>query len=147
LGTKYKYNQKDEIMKSKNVFLYVFLLLFHLFSFPALTFAEEIMSEVLIVIKSDEILAFSSLKNNWVSESLNQNEKVLKKGAKGNVAVVVTNKRILGFSVFTNVWGKESLGFNELIQEIQVDGNVATAVTDRRVFGFNAHSGEWLEAR
>ena len=114
---------------------------------PSLTYAEEIMSEVLIVIKTDEILAFSSLKNNWVSESLKQNERVLRKGSKGNVAIVVTNLRILGYSAFTNEWEKESLSFNELIEEIQVDGNVATAATNSRVFGFNAHTGTWLEAK
>lgn len=134
-------------MKSKISLLYVLFLLFPLLSFPSLTYAEEIMSEVLIVTKADEILAFSSLKNNWVSESLKQNERVLKKGSKGNVAIVVTSNRILGFSVFTNVWDKERLRFNELIEEIQVDGNVATAVTDIRVFGFSAHTGKWFEAK
>ncbi|MBU0480440.1 MAG: hypothetical protein KKG47_05005 [Proteobacteria bacterium] len=130
----------------KSMFTIVFFLLAASF-IPTVIFAEDVVSEVLLVIQPDEILAFSSLKNNWVSESLGHNEKVLKKGANGNVAVVVTNKRLLGFSALTNEWRKENLGFNELIDEIQVDGNAASVVTVRRIFGFNAHTGDWLEAK
>ncbi len=107
---------------------------------------NDTFTEVLLVIKNDEIIAFSALKSNWVSIKLRQYEAVISSQSKGNVAVVFTSDHILGFSVFTNFWNTESLRLKEKLVEIQVDGNVETVVTNQRIFGFSAHSGRWIEA-
>lgn len=113
---------------------------------PFTATAEDVLSEVLVSIRNDEVLAFSGPKNSWISHSLKHSERVLKK-SQGNVAVVITDRRILGFSVFSEKWNDVSLMMNEALKEVQAEGNVATVMTDQRVFGFNAHTGEWVEAR
>ena len=78
-------------MDSKKSLLTVSLFICISLIIPAILIAEEPLSEVLIVVKKDEVLAFSSPKNNWVSENLSRNEKVSHQDSKGNVAVIATN--------------------------------------------------------
>lgn len=129
----------------KNQILFISLVML-IFSFTT-ALAEDENTEVLVVIKPNEILAFMGPKNEWVSKSLTQNERNIKKRSSGNVAVVVTNERIFGFSVIQEKWDVISLLMNESPKEIQAEGNVATVMTGQRIFGFSAHAGNWVEAK
>ena len=133
-------------MNSRQRTIAALLLALTLGLWPAVAGAAEMVNEVLLVVKDDEVLAFSGLKNNWVSQKLSPNEKVLAQRSRGNVAVVTTKNRLLGFSAFSAAWSEVSLRVNELVEDLQADGNVATVVTDLRIFGFNAHTGLWIEA-
>jgi hypothetical protein len=130
-------------MKAKKALLISVLLLSYLI--PLAAVAEEITTDVLIVIKSDKILAFSGQNKNWVPRSLKLKEKVQLKKADGNVAVVITNERLYGFSSISGKWDVVERLINERIEDLQAEGNVATVTTDQRIFGFNAHTGLWSE--
>jgi hypothetical protein len=130
-------------MKAKNTLLIPVLLLSYLI--PLAAVAEEISTNVLIVIKPDKILAFSSQNKNWVPHRLKLKEKVQSKKADGNVAVVITNERLYGFSALSGRWDVVERAIGEKIEDMQAEGNVATVTTDQRVFGFNAHTGLWSE--
>ncbi len=132
-------------MKTKKIcstFTFLFLLFL-----PFTAIAEEMITEVLVVINTDEILAFSGPKGNWVSHRLKPQENVLSEKTQGNVAVVITNERIFGFSVFSGKWNVIVLKINEVLEDIQVEGNVATVTTDQRVFGFAAQTGKWVAVK
>lgn len=122
-----------------------FLLLF-IFVFQFTARSEEIVTDVMIVLKADKILAFSGSSNKWIPRDLRLKEKVHSKKAHGNVGVVATSERLFGFSAVTGRWHVIHLQINEEIKELQAEGNVATVKTDRRIFGFNAMTGEWVEA-
>lgn len=107
--------------------------------------AGDYITQVLVTVKDDKLMAFSAYANNWVRYNLYLKENVVSKNADGNLAVVVTNKRLVAFSVFTNRWEVEDLKLDETVQDIQVEGNAAVVTTNKRVMGFNAHSGHWLE--
>jgi hypothetical protein len=124
--------------------LFVSIILF-IYIFPLAAVAEEITTDVLIVIKSDKILAFSGQNKNWVPHGLKLKEKVQLKKAGGNVAVVITNERLYGFSAISGKWEVVERLINEKIMDLQAEGNVATVTTDQRIFGFNSHTGLWSE--
>lgn len=134
-------------MKNINRKMVLILMVFAVSLIPAFSSAEEVTTEVLLVIKSDEILAFSARQNKWVSANYKLRERVIDKSSAGNVAIVFTNLRVLGYSAFFDYWEELGLKMNEHLLEIQSDGNVATVVTDKRVFAFNARTGKWLEAK
>ena len=125
--------------------LLLFTITFFIFILPLAALAEEITTDVLIVIKPDRILAFSGQNKNWISHSLKLKEIVQQKKAHGNVAVVITNERLYAFSAIIGKWDVVDLSINEKITDLQAEGNVATVTTDQRVFGFNAHTGLWSE--
>lgn len=125
--------------------LILIFILFFIFLFPVSAISQETVTDVLVVIKPDKILAFSGQQKNWVSKNLKLKEKVQLKKAHGNVAVVITNERLYGFSAFSEKWVVVELLIDEKIKDLQAEGNVATVVTDQRVFGFNAHTGLWSE--
>lgn len=128
---------------TRKVLSFLFLLSFIL-QFTATS--EEIVTDVLIIIETDKILAFSGSSNKWIPRNLRLKEKVQSKKAHGNVGVVVTNERLLGFSAVTGRWHVIHLQINEEVKELQAEGNIATVKTDRRVFAFNAQTGAWVEA-
>ena len=130
-------------MKAKKSLFISVLLLSYLF--PLAVAAEDITTNVLIVIKSDKILAFSSQNKNWVPHKLKLKEKVQSKKADGNVAVVITNERLYAFSALSGRWDVVERAIGENIEDMQAQGNVATVTTDQRVFGFNANTGLWSE--
>lgn len=130
-------------MKTKKLPLISIILFIYLF--PLAAVAEEITTDVLIVIKPDKILAFSGQNKNWVPHSLKLKEKVQLKRADGNVAVVITNQRLFGFSAYSGKWNVVERLIGEKIMDFQAEGNVATVTTDQRIFGFNAHTGLWSE--
>jgi hypothetical protein len=107
---------------------------------------DETSNEVLLVIREDKIMAFSGLKNHWVSVKRRLGEKIIVDKHKGHVAVVVTSDRILGFSALTDSWSRESLRVREEFRDLEVDDNVATVVTNHRILGFSARAGSWVEA-
>ena len=130
-------------MKLKNsVFICI---LFFISIVPAVAIPDEIITDVIIVIDGDKILAFSGKNNDWVPHSLKLKEKVILKEAHGNVGVVITNERLFGFSAISGKWSIVELLINEKIKDLQAEGNVATVATDQRIFGFNAHTGLWSE--
>jgi hypothetical protein len=120
-------------------------ILFFICLFPLSAISEEIITDVIIVIETDKIVAFSGQKNIWVDHSLKLKEKVYLKKAQGNVAVVITNERLYGFSAISGKWNVVELLIDEEIKDLQVEGNVATVETNQRLFGFNAHMGLWSE--
>lgn len=130
-------------MKTKKLLLFATILLICIL--PLASAAEEITTDVLIVVKPDKILAFSGQNRNWVSHSLKLKEKVQSKRAHGNVAVVITNERMYGFSAISGRWDVLERLIDEKIMDLQAEGNVATVTTDQRIFGFNAHTGLWSE--
>lgn len=130
-------------MKTKKWLLISITLLICIF--PLAAVAEEITTDVLIVIKPDRILAFSGQSRNWVARRLKLKEKVQLKKADGNVAVVITNERLYGFSSISGKWAVVGRLINEKIEDLQAEGNIATVTTDQRIFGFNAHTGLWSE--
>jgi hypothetical protein len=125
--------------------LLLFFILFLMVPLTAKT--EEITTEVIVVVKANEIVAYSSQAQDWVPHRLKLKEKVDQKQAHGNVAVVITNERLYGFSATTGRWKVEDLLLNEEITELQVEGNVATVTTNQRICGFDAHNGDWSEFR
>ena len=113
---------------------------------PVSSYANDIVTEVILTEQDDKLLAFSAKESHWVPEYKRLSEKILRKKAQGNVGIVVTTRRIIGFSVITDQWTSEDLKLNEIIEEILVEGNVATMTTNRRVIGFSAHTRHWIEA-
>ena len=136
-------NQGRSIMKANKWLLIPIIIMIYIFPLSAV--AEEITTDVLIVIKPDKILAFSAQNKNWVPHTLKLKEKVQSKKAHGNVAVVITNERLYGFSAISGQWDLVELWIDEKIKDFQAEGNVATVTTDQRIFGFNAHTGLWSE--
>jgi len=108
-------------------------------------FSDGYITQVLVTVKDDKLLAFSAYGNNWVEQRLFLKETVVSKKSVGNLAVVVTDKRLVGFSVFTNRWRVEDLKLDETVEDVTVEGNAAIVTTTKRVLGFNARTGNWLE--
>jgi hypothetical protein len=130
-------------MKTKKLVLISIMAFMYII--PLVATAEDIVTDVIIVIDGDQLVAFSGQNKNWVSHNLKLKEKVLLKKAHGNVGVVITNERLYGFSAMGGKWNVVDLLINEQIKDLQAEGNVATVVTDQRIFGFNAHTGLWSE--
>ena len=119
-------------------------LLFLLFS--SLSITSESDTEVIVTIKKNELLAFSTKTESWFPINIKMSEKVIGRKTIGNIGIVVTSKRILGFSALTGKWTSEKISMNEELIEIIVEGNVASIKTNQRVVGYSAHTGRWIEA-
>jgi hypothetical protein len=109
--------------------------------------SEEVADEIYLLVRGSELLGFSSVGSNWVSQDLEAREQVLASKYGGHVAVVFTNIRILGFSALTSKWSAEKLRPEEELVNIEATGNVGAVVTNLRAFGFSAKTGNWVVRR
>ena len=124
------------------------LLLVALIWFPlAIASSEEVVEEVYLLVRERELLAFSAVKDSWVTQDLRPNERVLDRKYSGHVAVVFTKFRVLGFSALTNRWDEEKLMVDEAMVTIEAKGNVGTVITNLRALGFSAKTGRWIVKR
>jgi hypothetical protein len=73
------------------------------FIHPAIA-ADETLRNVALYVVSREILFFSVPAGVWTSVRLDAGERILQRGADGNVAAVVTSLRAIGFSADTGKW-------------------------------------------
>jgi hypothetical protein len=112
---------------------------------PALSASSEddTLRNVGFVFTPREILFFSAPAGQWTSVRLDAGERVLQRGAHGNVAAVVTSQRAIGFSAPLNVTQEFSVPEEETLEAFKVEGNVITFVTRRRVYAFSAFIGKW----
>ena len=136
---------EDNSMKSHSIILIAAVML-TLFVTPPVIRAEEIINEVFLLERPDELLAFSGLRNNWFEKRLNTGETVIKSIYNGNVAVAHTNQRALAFSGITGRWTEKRFRIRESAVSISAEGNVATVVTNIRALGFSAKTGIWVES-
>jgi hypothetical protein len=104
---------------------------------------DEPLRNVGFAITPREVLFFSAPAGQWTSVRLDAGERVLQRGAHGNVAAVVTSQRAIGFSGPLNVTHEVSVSDEETLETFKAEGNVVTFVTRRRVFGFSAFIGKW----
>ena len=109
--------------------------------------SEEVVDEIYLLVRGSELLAFSSVGSQWVSQDLHAREQVLASKYGGHVAVVLTNTRILGFSALTSRWTAEKLRPEEVLVNIEAKGNVGAVITNLRAFGFSAKTGNWVVRR
>ena len=79
----------------------------------------------------------------WTSIRLDAGERILQRGADGNVAVVVTSSRAVGFSGTLNTVDELRLPQDETVEQFRVGGNLGTILTRQRVLGFSALTGRW----
>ena len=110
---------------------------------PSAHSAEELLRNVGLVVVPREILFYSADAGQWVSIRLDAGERILQRGADGNVAVVVTSQRAIGFSAPFAVAQEFALVEEETLEAFKVEGNMATVVTRRRAYGFSALTGKW----
>jgi hypothetical protein len=132
-------------MKLSVSFLFILPLLFVLTS-PQMTLSEEVINEVFLMERSDKLLAFSGLKNNWFEKDLLTDETVVKSIYDGNVAVAYTTERALAFSGITGRWTEERFRIRESVESISAEGNVGTVITNIRALGFSSKTGVWVES-
>jgi len=108
--------------------------------------AEEVPSNVALFFSAREILFFSAHTGAWTSIRLDAGERVLQRGADGNVAAVLTSLRAIGFSAALGIT-HEIRTEDEGVEAFKVSGNVATVLLQRRVLGFSAATGRWAEVQ
>lgn len=104
---------------------------------------EEALRNSALVLLPREVLFFSAQAGQWTSVRLEPGERILQRGADGNVAAVVTSQRAIGFSAALNVTQEFRVTEEETLEAFKVEGNMANFVTRRRVFGFSAFTGTW----
>jgi hypothetical protein len=104
---------------------------------------DEMLRNVALVLIPREILFFSAQAGQWTSVRLEAGERVLERGADGNVAAVVTSQRAVGFSAVLNVAQEFRVSNDENLETFKVEGNMANFVTRRRAYGFSAFTGTW----
>jgi hypothetical protein len=109
--------------------------------------AGEFPTELVLVVREKQVLAFSSRGNRWVARDLMAQEVVEESRKSSHIAVVVTNIRVLGFSADTDQWDEERLEAGERAISLEIDGKVASVVTNVRALGFGARSGTWSVLR
>jgi len=124
----------------------VFAFLLTVIAWPQVIHPEEIINEVFLLERPDQLLAFSGRRNNWFAKDLRTGETVAKSMYAGNVAVAYTNERALAFSAVTGRWIEEGLRIRESVLSISAEGNVGTVITNIRALGFSAQSGTWVES-
>jgi hypothetical protein len=122
----------------------LFVLLVLTFS-PLGATGEEVAQDVYLLVRNQELLAFSASRNRWVSLDLRSGEKVLESAYGGHVAVVLTDLRVLGFSALTGQWTEEKLMVGESMETVEAEGNVGAVITNLRALGFSAREGSWTE--
>ena len=104
---------------------------------------DVVEKEVYLLVRQRELLAFSAVKNRWVTQNLISGERVQESKFDGHVAVAATNIRVLGFSALTNRWDEERLEVGESMISVEAEGNVAVVITNLKAFGFSAKTGRW----
>ena len=110
------------------------------------SFADaQVSSNVALYVISREILFFSAHAGVWTSVRLDAGERVLQRGADGDVAAVLTSSRAVGFSAVLNVTHEIRVAEDEGLEAFKVEGNVATMLTRRRALGFSAATGKWAD--
>ncbi len=109
--------------------------------------STEVTDEIYLLVRGEELLAFSAVKDVWVTQKLRPNEEVLKSTYSGHVAIVFTSLRILGFSGLVSEWNAADLMVGESMVSIDASGNVGAVVTNRRALGFSARTGQWTTQR
>jgi len=125
----------------------IFLSLLATIASPQAVHPEETITEVFLLERNDNLLAFSGLRNNWFEKDLRPGETVVKSKHAGNVAVSYTTERALAFSAVTGRWTEESLRIRESVLSISAEGNVGTVITNIRALGFSAQTGVWVESQ
>jgi hypothetical protein len=111
---------------------------------PAIA-ADETLRNVALYVIPREILFFSVQGGVWTSVRLDAGERILQRGADGNVAAVVTSLRAIGFSAVLNATHEIRVTGDETLDQFKVEGNVATLLTSRRAIGFSADTGKWAD--
>ncbi len=119
------------------------ILLFSFIHSPVV--AGDILSDVAMYVSAREILFFSAPAGLWTSVRLDAGERILQRGADGNVAVVVTSQRAIGFSAVLAVTHEVRVTDDENVEAFKVEGNVATILTRLRALGFSAATGKWAD--
>jgi hypothetical protein len=114
------------------------------FIHPAVA-ADETLRNVALYVIPREILFFSVQGGVWTSVRLDAGERILQRGADGNVAAVVTSLRAIGFSAVLNATHEIRVTEDETLDQFKVEGNVATLLTKRRAIGFSADTGKWAD--
>jgi hypothetical protein len=114
------------------------------FIHPAVA-ADETLRNVALYVIPREILFFSVQGGVWTSVRLDAGERILQRGADGNVAAVVTSLRAIGFSAVLNATHQIRVTEDETLDQFKVEGNVATLLTKRRAIGFSADTGKWAD--
>jgi len=110
------------------------------------SFADaQVPSNVALYVIAREILFFSAQAGVWTSVRLDAGERVLQRGADGNIAAVLTSSRAVGFSAPLNVTHEIRVTEDESLEAFKVEGNVATLLTRRRAIGFSAATGKWVD--
>lgn len=104
---------------------------------------DQTLRNVALVSVPREILFFSAQAGQWTSVRLDAGERILNRGADGNVAAVITSRRAIGFSAALNTAQEFGLPEEETLEAFKVEGNQANFVTRRRVYGFSAYTGKW----
>ena len=90
-----------------------------------------------------EILFYSAQAGAWTSIKLDPGERILRRGADGNVGAVVTSLRAIGFSAPLNITEEIRVPDDETLEAFQVRGDIVTVLTRRRAIGFSAGVGKW----
>ncbi len=109
--------------------------------------AGDLPTELVLVVREKQILAFSSRGNRWVARDLMAQEFIEESRKSSHIAVVVTNARVLGFSAETDQWDEERLEAGERAISLEIEGKVASVVTNIRALGFGARTGTWSVLR
>jgi len=107
--------------------------------------AGETLKNVALYVIPREILFFSAQTGVWTSVRLDAGERILQRGADGNVAAVLTSQRAIGFSAVLNATHEIRVTENETLENFKVEGNLATLLTQRRAIGFSATTGKWTD--
>jgi len=111
----------------------------------ATAIADEMLRNVELYVVPREILFFSAQGGVWTSLRLSAGERILQRGADGNVAAVVTSERAIGFSALLNATHEIRLTDDETLENFKAEGNVVTLLTKRRAIGFSADTGKWAD--
>ena len=111
---------------------------------PAIA-ADETLRNVALYVMPREILFFSVRGGVWTSVRLDAGERILQRGADGNVAAVLTSLRAIAFSATLNATHEIRVTDDETLENFKVEGNVVAMLTKRRAIGFSADTGRWAD--
>lgn len=109
--------------------------------------ADDVSTELVLVVREKQVIAFSSRGNRWVARDLMAQEFIEESRKSSHIAVVVTNVRVLGFSAETDQWDEARLEAGERAISLEIEGRVASVVTNVRALGFGARTGTWSVLR
>ena len=106
---------------------------------------NETLRNVALYVMPREILFFSVRGGVWTSVRLDAGERILQRGADGNVAAVLTSLRAIAFSATLNATHEIRVTDDETLENFKVEGNVVAMLTKRRAIGFSADTGRWAD--